>query len=186
VGLAVLPSVPRVAARLAGLRRPGWSRPAGVAGGELAVVMAAARRAVDTVAGLYAAVSVAMSGAAVVLAGGGGPGVALAVAVAVALLTRSRTVDVPAQAAALGVPAAAASLTAGALWLRDATVAPEVGMLGAVALAGAALTAARVASAVHRPPMWDRGLRLVEAVSVLAVIPLAVAVADGYRFVRQW
>ncbi|WP_111766501.1 type VII secretion integral membrane protein EccD [Nakamurella deserti] len=186
VAVAVLPLVPRVASRATGLRRAAWSGRAGVSGDGLPAVMASARRAVDTVAGLYAAVSVLGCGAGTVLTGAGGLAVVLGVVVPLVFLLRTRSVAVPTQAAALGLPAVLSLLVGGALIVRQLSVSPGVMTVGGVIVACMLLAVGRHEAGHHRPPSWGRVPRFVEGVSVLSVVPLAVAVVDGYRAVRHW
>ena len=189
LAVMALPTVPRAAARLSGLRAGHGTGDdsAMLSGPLLQAAMSAARRTVAVVAGLDAACACAVSVSAVILVDRGDPWSMMLAVVAPAVVSlRARSVDVPSQVIALAAPAVA-GLIAVAVLLALRVPAAGRGWLpvGAATVAGIGVWWAGSAAARVWAPSAHRAVRVLESVAVVAVVPLAVAAVGGYALMRH-
>ena len=188
VAVSLIPWVPRMAARIAGLR-PGVRAPEGVplSGPRLAAAMTTSRRAVRMVAGLDAACACAVGvGAVILVRSVDGWSISLAVVGPVVLLLRAGSTDVVLQAAALAVPAALGLLGVGAeLALRVPDSAREWVPVVAAVMAAIVLWLSNAEAQRIWPPLALRLRNVAEGALVLAVVPIGVAAVEGYSWLRH-
>jgi type VII secretion integral membrane protein EccD len=187
--VAVLPTAPRAAARVSGLRacRGTGDGDAALSGPRLQAALSASRRAVAVVAGLDAVFASVVSVGAVILVDRGDPwSVSLAVVGPAVVLLRARSVDVPSQVAALAAPAVAGLLAmAVVLALRLPPAAHGWLSMGAAVLAVVLVWLGPVASQRVWAPAAYRAINALEGAAIVALVPLAVAAVGGYDLMRH-
>lgn len=191
VALAFLPVLPMLAYRLGRLPMPSLPGDADQLRRDdepvdAMRVLGLADRADDYLAALLTALSVVGGVAAVAVWSGGVPGVALSTVLGLLFLARARWFGQRKQRLPLLVSGVVA-LSAAAV-----TVAVEhpgarllVAVAAAVAVAGASVGFALAAGRRPSSPLWGRALDMFEVVLILAVIPLALWVADLYSWIRS-
>lgn len=190
VAVSALPTVPRWAARISGLRRPTTAADTAdttLSDARLASAVSASRRALEIAAGMNVAFACAVGAGAVVLAGGAEVwSTALAVVGPAVLLFRTRAVHVPRQQMALATPALAALITVGVIVGPQLPSSAQSGSAIAAGAISVGLILSRTAAAQwYRSPGGHRVLRWLETAAVIALMPIAVAAVGGYELVRH-
>lgn len=187
---SVLPWAPRLAARWSRLphsdSRPSDDGPS-LPRLDLDTLQRAARTALAVLTGIDLGLAVVTGSSAVVLVATGErwPTVLAALGV-LALLLRARSVQIAAQAAALALPAVATLLVA--LVIGTSRLPSGAGPwvpVGAAAVAAVVLVGGVVGPRRQWSPTAHRAARMCETVTLLAVVPVAVAAVQGYGLIRH-
>jgi type VII secretion integral membrane protein EccD len=191
VALAFLPALPMLAYRLGRLPMPSLPSDADQLRQDdepvdAALVLGLADRVDDYLAALLTALSAIGGVSAVAVCTGGVPGVALSTVLGLLFLARARWFGQRKQRLPLlvaGVVALSAAAVTFAVEHPGARL--LLAVAAAVVVAGASLGFALAAGRRPSSPLWGRALDMFEVVLILAVIPLALWVADLYSWIRS-